>query len=140
MDDKSNNNPLFQQEFCFKQKLCLRAHVSVEAESLRKQKYAEIILLTHVLCCINRITYVVQFLINRESRYRCLKTLWSNIHAKSKCEGCRRMVFQCKKACTTPLNVKLLLLLLLLLLLFYYYYYYYHHYHYHHYALFLKSI
>ena len=111
MDDNSNDIPLFEQEFCLKQKLCLRAHVSIEAESVRKQKYAAIILLTHVLFRVNLITYVVQFLIQRESRYRCLKT-WSNLHAKSKCDGCRRMVFQCKKACTTPLNVKLLLLLL----------------------------
>ena len=58
MDDNSNNNPLFQQEFCLKQKLCLWAHVSTEAESLRKQKYAVIILLTHVLFRVNLITYV----------------------------------------------------------------------------------
>ena len=108
--DNSNNIPLFEQEFYLKQQLFFRAHVSIEAESVRKQKYAVIILLTHVLFRVNLITYVVQFLIKRESGYRCLKTSWSNLDAKSICDGSRRMVFQCKKACTTPLNVKLLLL------------------------------
>ena len=73
MDDNSNNIPLFEQEFCLKQKLCFRAHVSIEAESVRKQKYAVIILLTRVLFRVNLITYVVQFLIKRESRHVVVK-------------------------------------------------------------------
>ena len=63
MDDNNNNNPLFQQEFCLKQQLCSWARVSFQNESLRKQLYAVIILLTRVLFHVNLITYVAQFLV-----------------------------------------------------------------------------